>query len=179
MADVAQQFKQFNVDIINPEETPPKWEGAGVVEEFHPPTLEASVMEYQASGMDMPILLDMGMEALTARLVVNGYFTQVFSTFGRANQTQTEFVAHGGLRSIRGQDSEVTFRMRGNVIHVSQGRVRGRGELPRVNLGIALVYYEVKIGPDTPIIIDVLNMTRVINSNDVLEGMRSAIGLAI
>ena len=69
--------------------------------------------------------------------------------------------------------------MRGNVIHVSQGRVRGRGELPRVNLGIALVYYEVKIGPDTPIIIDVLNVARVINSNDVLEGMRSAIGLAI
>ena len=53
MANVAQQFRQF------------------------------SVMEHQASGMDMPILLDMGMEAMTARLVINGYFGSGRSTGGR------------------------------------------------------------------------------------------------
>lgn len=172
MANVAQQFKNFDVKIDGG-----SWL-QGITEEFHPPTLEASVMEYQAAGMDMPILLDMGMEALTARLVLNGYHGPAFNTFGRVNQTDTQLIARGALRSIRGEDSRVVFTMQGNVIHLSQNRIRGRGELPRVMLGMALVAYKVEIGGTTHVDIDVLNMKRIIDTTDVQAGIRAAIGQA-
>ena len=172
MANVAQQFKQFDVQIDGG-----NWL-RGLTEEFHPPTLEASVMEYQASGMDMPVLLDMGMEPLTARIIINGYHGPAFNTFGQIDQTGTRLVARGSLRSIRGEDSDVVFTMNGNVVHLSQNRIRGRGELPRINLGMALVYYKVEFAGVTHIEIDVLNFQRFVGDTDVLRGIADAVGFA-
>ena len=71
---------------------------AGVCEEFHPAPLRIMTDAYHPAGMDMPVLLDMGMMPLEARLVINGYDGNVLNQFGLAD---AECGEHGSPRRLR------------------------------------------------------------------------------
>jgi P2 family phage contractile tail tube protein len=170
MANVVKQFRNMNAffDGIN---------YAGQVDEFHPPQLEVMTEPYKSGGMDVPVLLDMGMEPLEGRLIINGYEQSAFAGFGLADAKATTMRVLGGLEDYDGTTSSVEWIMTGNVTTLGMGRIRGRGETPRTMISIACVEYQIIQAGITIIDIDVLNMTRLINGVDRLAELRAAIGL--
>lgn len=152
---------------------------AGQLDEFHPPQLQTMVHWYRAGGMDTSIPLDMGMEPLVARLLINGYQQGSFTQFGLANIDATPLLVYGGLEDTDGTVSQIIFEMRGRVAATNMERIRGRGEVPRVMLQMGLTYYKITHSRvATPLIeIDPMNMVRKIAGIDRLASLRAAIGL--
>ena len=132
---------------------------------------------YQAAGMDMPVLLDMGMMPLEARLVINGYDGHILNQFGLADAEAANMEVRGGLEDYDGATRDVVFKMRGNVVTMPFGRIRGRGEVPKMIIEMALSNYEIRIAGTEHVYIDAINMIRRINGVDRLEALRAAIGL--
>ena len=170
MANVAQQFRALNAFIDGRSY-------AGVCEEFHPAPLRVMTDEYQAAGMDTPVLLDMGMEALMARLVINGYDGNILNQFGLQDADAANMEVRGALEDYDGSVIPVIFTMRGNVITMPFGRIRGRGEVPKMIIEMALSYYKIAIDGIDHVTIDVLNMIREIGGVDRLATLRAAIGV--
>ena len=176
MANVVKQFRNMNAFFNGTNY-------AGQVDEFHPPQLEVMTEPYKAGGMDVPVLLDMGMEPLEGRLIINGYEQTAFAGFGLADAKAATMTVKGGLEDYDGTTTVVQWIMTGNITTLGMGRIRGRGETPRTMINIACVEYQIKQGAtgteaDPNIIdIDVLNFTRIINGVDRLEALRTAIGL--
>ena len=175
MANVATQFRAINAYITPPGESQVNY--AGRVEEFHPAQLEVSTREYQAGGMDVPVQLDMGMEPLDARLIVNGYEPATFSQFGLADAEAANLEVRGGLEDYEGPTHQLIFTMRGNVTMIGMGRIRGRGDIPKTMINIALSYYKITYDGNPLIEIEAMGMIRKINGVDRLAALRAAIGL--
>ena len=182
MANVVKQFRNMNAFFRN-ENYPEPVNYAGQVDEFHPPQLEIMTEPYKAGGMDVPVLLDMGMMPLEGRLIINGYEQSAFGGFGLADAKAATITVKGGLEDYDGTTGVMQWIMTGNITSLGMGRIRGRGETPRTMLSIACVEYQIKQGPtggpgDPDLInIDVLNFTRFINGVDRLAALRAAIGL--
>ena len=170
MANVVKQFRNMSLDLDNQPM-------AGTVEEFHPPNLSVDTTPYKAGGMDVPVLLDMGMNVLMARAMVNGYQPKVFSQFGLADKRKANMTVYGALEDYTGEVTQVKFVMRGLQTTTGMERVRGRGEVPRTVIEIACVEYIISFDNTVMIDIDVLNMTRIVNGVDRLAKLRAAIGL--
>ena len=83
----------------------------------------------------------------------------------------------GGLEDYDGSIKQVVFTMRGNVVNMPFGRIRGRGEVPKMIIEMALSYYKIAIDDTIHIEIDAILMTRIINGVDRLADLRAAIGL--
>ena len=177
MANVASQFKALNL-YIDRVDGRGRADYAGRIEEFHPAELQISTREYQAGGMDMPVLLDMGMEPLVARAVINGYEETTFHQFGLADARAANMEARGGLRDYGGEEHTLIFNMRGNVIAIGMNRIMGRGDIPKTMVVIALNYYKILYDGNPLIEIEAEGMVRKINGVDQLAGLRQAIGLA-
>ena len=179
MANIAQQFRALNAYINTQTESADADSGnfAGKVEEFHPPQLKIMTAEYHASGMDAPVLLDMGMEPLVARLIINGYFGQALENFGLADANAALWEVKGGLEDYDGKVKTVRFEMTGNIVDMPFSRIRGRGEVPKMVIEIACSKYQIFIGDTEHVHIDILNYIRRIGSTDRLEKLREAIGL--
>ena len=178
-ANVVEQVRAVNIFSINEAE---QEQYAGRVEEFMPARLQVLTSEHHAGGMDSPVYLDMGMETPVARFVVNGFHGQLINTFGLANANQVRFIARGALEDYNGDTRQITFKMRGNVVDMPFGRLRGRGSVPKMVIEITCTLYEVYIGEigtdgTEHVYIDVLNMIRRIGGVDRLEKLRQAIGI--
>ena len=170
MANVAQQFRAMNAYVNG--------EGyAGRVHEFHPPRLRVTTEEYQAAGMDMPVLLDVGMEPLEAMVILNGIDGNILSQFGLADANAANMQIRAALEDYDGSTTAVQYTMRGNVVDIPQGRIRGRGEVPQMSLGMSVSQYKIEIGGTTFIEIDALNMIRNVNNVDRLLDLRQIIGV--
>ena len=175
MANVVSQFKALNMYITPPGQSQVSY--AGRLEIFEPAELQINVREYQASGMDMPVLLDMGMEPLIARATVNGYEPTTFNQFGLANAEAANMEVRGGLRDYQGPEHQVIFTMRGNIIGIGMQGIRGRGDIPKTMIVMALNYYKIAYDGTPMIEIEANGMIRKVNGIDQLEGLRQAIGL--
>ena len=132
--------------------------------------------EHHAGAMDAPLLLDMGMEALTPRIVVNGYHGTLLNQFGLADANAVEMMVRGGLEEYGGDVTTIEWTFTGNVIDMPFGRIRGRGEVAKSIVQVACSKYEIKIGGEEHIFIDILGMIRRVGGNDRLEALRTAIG---
>ena len=177
MANVVSQFKALNL-YIDRTDGRGRVNYAGRIEEFHPAELQISTREYQAGGMDMPILLDMGMEALVARATINGYEPTTFHQFGLADAEAANMEVRGGLRDYQGPEHTLIFNMRGNVVAIGMNRIMGRGDIPKTMIVLALNYYKISLDGEPLIEIESTGMVRKINGIDQLAGLRQAIGLA-
>ena len=172
MANVVHQFRDINLYLAGDNY-------AGQLDEFHPPQLQTMIDWYRAAGMDAPIPLDMGMDAMASRMLVNGYQPNSFTQFGLADINATQALVLGGLEDTDGATATLSFTMRGRVAAINMERARGRGEVPRTMIQMGLTYYMIEHSAEAqPLIeIDVMNMVRKINGIDRLAELRAALGL--
>ena len=177
MANVVEQLRSIRATVQTPTE---QADFDGMIEEYHPPTLAVMTSDYYG-GLDIAIPLEMGQEALVARLVVNGYHTAVLSSFGLIDDRAVNLDVRGALVDYNGKVKGIQWLLRGKVITMPFSRVRGRAEVAKSVIEMTCDKYELKLGPGEVATTEVhyvepLKRIRRIGRIDQLEKLRKAIG---
>lgn len=149
---------------------------AGNVDEATLPNLAILVEDYRAGGMDAPVPIDMGMEALEASFRLSKFDRDVLALFGVSTGANVPFVLRGALESLDGSVQAVVVTMRGTIKAIETDALSPGTKAGQLfTLGLTAYRYE----QDGVVVhdIDILNMTRVINGVDRLAAIRGAIGL--
>lgn len=150
---------------------------AGKIDELTLPEISLKTEEYRAGGMDGPIEVDMGMEAMTLKLTISDPDAAILGLVGNANSNSARVTLSGSF--VRDSDSE-----RVSVVAEVSGRFKKGtpsswkpGDKANFEYEAGLNYYRLTIGGVEVYEIDIENMVRRIGGVDQLAGIRADIGL--
>ncbi|WP_441228021.1 phage major tail tube protein [Tardiphaga sp. 20_F10_N6_6] len=149
---------------------------AGQVEEFNTPKLTLQTEDFRAGGMDAPVKVTMGMEALDCDFSLKAYDRDVLSLFGVIEGATVPITVREALESFDGTVTQVIRTARGKITEIDEGTSKP-GEIPLLKITMNLVYYKMQHGSTVVHEIDVENMVRIISGNDALAAIRSALGI--
>lgn len=149
---------------------------AGQVEEFNPPKLTLQTEDFRAGGMDAPVKVTMGMEALDCDFSLKAYDRDVLAMFGVVEGASVPLVVREALESFDGTVTHVVRTMRGKITELDEGTSKP-GEIPLLKATLNLTYYKMQHGDRVVHEIDVENMVRTINGVDALAAIRAALGM--
>lgn len=149
---------------------------AGRAEEVVLPKLTIKTEEWRGGGMDAPVKLDMGMEALDMEFTLSEFDRDVLKLFGFARGAAVPLSARGALSGNAGEVTPVLVQARGRIVEIDPGTWKA-GEKAQTKVSINLSYYKLTIGGEEIVEIDVENMIRRIGGVDQLAGIREALGL--
>jgi P2 family phage contractile tail tube protein len=149
---------------------------AGNIAELNPPKLALKTEEFRAGGMDGPIKLRMGMEAMDADFSLNQFSKDVLAMFGMAAGNTVPLTIRESLESHDGTVTPVVHTMRGRITEVDQGTLKA-GEVVPVKFTLNLTYYRLQHGGTVVQEIDLANMVHIVNGVDQLAAQRAALGL--
>jgi hypothetical protein len=149
---------------------------AGEIQDYTPPDLSLQTEDHRAGGMDAPIALDMGMEALEPSFNLTAYDADVLRQFGVAEGNEVPFKARGALESYDGTVKAVVHTMRGKITKMARG-TWAPGTKPALQITMRLDYYKEEHDGQTLHEIDIPNMKRIINGDDRLSEIRNALGI--
>ncbi|GFN46368.1 phage major tail tube protein [Candidatus Regiella insecticola] len=151
---------------------------AGIAEEVNLPKLSVKMEEFRAGGMDIPIDIDLGQQKLECDFVLAEYNEEVLRLWGIRDHVQVKVNFKG---AIERDDKSAEFEP---VDVIVQGRWReldfgswrpGDKTVLKVQMSVGYFKYSQK-GREL-VEIDAVNMKRIINGKDMLQGARSAIGI--
>lgn len=149
---------------------------AGQVDEFNPPKLTLVTEEFRAGGMDMPIDLTMGMEKMECDFSMRVYDRDLLSLFGVKEGAMVPIIVREALESADGTVTPVVRSVRGKITGIDEGTSKP-GEAAVLQVTMSLRYYKMTHGGRVVHEIDAENMVRIINGEDTLSGIRSALGM--
>ena len=149
---------------------------AGKVTEAKPPTLTVKTEEFRAGGMDAPAEIDMGMEALNMSFTLAEYDPAVLRQFGLLDQNAVQVALRGAMVDNGTAATSIVVNGTGHFKEFDPTDfVAGDNTEAQFNMGLR--YYKMTIGGDVIHEIDVENMVRIINGEDQLASIRTAIGI--
>jgi len=143
----------------------------GKVDELVPPKLVLKVEEHRAGGMDAPLELDMGMEAMVAEFSTSGLESGILAKFGARTDRLT---FRGAYQDNDDNVVPVKIQMSGRFKENDMGTWTA-GEKAADKAVLAVDYVEVVVDGRQLVEIDVENMIRRIDGVDQLERQRAAI----
>ena len=149
---------------------------AGRVTELTLPTLTIQTEEYRAGGLDAPIAIDMGMEALEAEFTIAEYNKAIIKRFGLLDQDGVKLKARGAMQKNGEAAESIVVTMNGSITSFDPGSFEA-GAITEANFTFACRDYKLEIGNATLIDIDIKNMKRIIDGTDQLESLRTAMGI--
>lgn len=149
---------------------------AGKISELTPPKLALKTDEYRAGGMDTPVDIDMGTEALNCDFTLTSYDRQVLKKFGLAPGEHVGLTCKGALVSEDGNVTPVSINMRGIWKEVDMGTWKP-GEKGTLKVTVNCRYYKLTHNLEVLVEIDVEQMIRVVNGVDQLARIRAALGM--
>lgn len=149
---------------------------AGNVTEYTPPALTLLTEEHRAGGMDAPITLDMGMEALETSFILRSYDREVLSQFGVSEGSAVPFVGRGAMQSYDGTWLPTVHTMRGKITSIDRGTWQP-GQAASMTVTMRLDYYKEEHDGTLVHEIDVENALRIVDGTDLLADMRTALGI--
>jgi len=149
---------------------------AGQVEEFTPPKLALKLEEARLGGMDAPVKLDMGTEALQASMTMLSAVADVIGLWGVGDATSTRITLREVLESHTGEVTPYIHTLAGRFTEVEHDPAKS-GEKASIKYVFEATYYRLDHGARTLHEIDVINMIRVVNGVDVLKEKRNALGI--
>ncbi|MFM7469816.1 MAG: phage major tail tube protein [Vampirovibrionales bacterium] len=149
----------------------------GKAEDVTPPKFTFKTEEYRLGGMDVPLNVEMGMEALTLSFTLMAYNKEALKLMGNT-LLPTRFVLKGALQDeLVGTIQPVEIVAVGRFKSVDLGQWKA-GEASKIQFeSMALPYYSYSQNGELLHLIDVNNMVRVINGFDQLAAQRLALGL--
>ncbi|MGI0119452.1 phage major tail tube protein [Zooshikella sp. RANM57] len=148
---------------------------AGRVSEITLPKLTIKTEEYSAGGLDTPLSIDMGMEKLECSFTVHECNKNIFDWF-ELNYSKKENIIIRGAMEQGGKVHAVELVLAGGFKELDMGAWKA-GDKGAMKIQVALSYYKLTMDKDILAEIDVINMKRVINGVDKLQGIRKAIGV--
>lgn len=149
----------------------------GEVAEVTLPTLTTKMEEWRGGGMDAPIDVDLGMEKLSMEWTCGGYVRQVLEQYGSLSHDGVILRFAGALQADDVQEViplEVVVRGRHSVVDFGSSKP---GDDTEIKITTSISYYKVSMAGDTIIEIDIMNMIKNINGNDLMSDFRMALGL--
>ncbi|GAA5785120.1 phage major tail tube protein [Chitiniphilus shinanonensis] len=149
---------------------------AGVATQVTPPKLKLKTEEHRGGGMDAPVKMDLGMEAMDASFAMLGASRDVMKFFGLANQTAFNGVFRGAWKDQKGAVVPAVITLRGLLEEVDSGDWKP-GEKAETKFSVACSYFRYELDGRVLYEIDPVNMVRVIDGVDQLAEVRAAIGM--
>jgi P2 family phage contractile tail tube protein len=148
----------------------------GLVPELNLPKLTLKTEEYRGGGMDTPVAVVTGTEKLEASFTLAEYNADVLSLWGIAPGTDKQFVFRGAMQR-QGEDAvPIVATLSGHITEHDPGSWKP-GEQATLKATIALTYFKLTINNVDVIVIDVINMIRMVNGVDQLASQRTALGI--
>lgn len=149
---------------------------AGQVDEVSLPDLAIQSEDYRAGGMDAPVSLDMGQEAMEASFVLTQYSADVLALWGVAQGQSVPLTVRGALESYDGTVKPMIANMRGRIVTMARGTWTA-GQKATLTVTMRLDYYKETVNDVVLHEVDVVNMVRVVGGVDRLAQQRAALGL--
>ena len=148
---------------------------AGDVAEFEPPKLALQMDEDRPGGLDAPVKVEMGMQALTATFTMLSVDGELMRRWGLSGE-RTGLVFTGALVGDGGRVQSAVYTMEGDVAEVDPGTWKP-GEKSNIKYTAELRYYKLEIGGRVEHEVDVPNMVRIVGGVDQLAAQREALRL--
>jgi uncharacterized protein len=149
---------------------------AGQADEVNPPKLTKKTDEFRGGGMNAPVKLGMGMEAMDADFTLVQFAKKVLSLYGVAEGQYVSFILREALESYDGTTTPVAHFMRGTITELDMGTAKA-GDKASLKVALNLNYYKLQHGTDVVQEVDIINMVHIVNGVDVLAAQRAALGL--
>ncbi len=149
----------------------------GQVAEVKLPVLARAMEGYRGGGMNGPVKIDMGQNALDLESKFGGMMRSILRQYGvtRHDGVQLRF-AGGYQRDDTGAVDAVEVVVRGRHEEIDMGNSKP-GDDTEFTVKTACSYYKLTINGVTEIEIDLVNMVETVGGVDRLAAQRRAIGL--
>lgn len=149
----------------------------GQVDEVVLPKLTRKMEEYRAGGMNGPIKIDFGQEALEMETTFGGLMRKVLEQYGVTRHDGVMLRFAGAYKADDSDEvSAVEVVVRGRHSEIDFGTAKS-GDETAFKVMTAVSYYKLTINGQDVIEIDLINMVEKVNGTDLLENIRRAIGL--
>lgn len=146
---------------------------AGECNQVTLPELNLQTEEFRGGGMDAPVEMDMGMEALRSSLEFLSVPAEVMKLFGKEDVPLT---LRGLLKSSNGTKRGATAELRGKFIGQNPNNWQA-GQQSNYTATFAATYYKLTIGGEVIHEIDTVRVVRIIDGVDQLADDRRILGL--
>ncbi|MCP1116936.1 phage major tail tube protein [Robbsia andropogonis] len=141
------------------------------------PKLSRKMEEYQGGGMSGPIQIDYGQEAIQLEWTCAGFVRDVIAQYGITKHDGVLLRFAGGYQA---EDTDafdsVEIVVKGRHKEIDLGSAKAR-EQSDFKVTTVASYYKLSVNGEELLEFDFVNMVERINGNDVLAGLRKAIGL--
>lgn len=149
---------------------------AGIATEVNLPKLKRKSEEHRAGGMDGPIKMSMGMEAMEASFTLSGIAKDVLVFHGLADDTALNGSFRGAYKNHKGAVVPVIATFRGMLEEVDPGAWKA-GDKAETKFNVSVSYYKLEVEGQSVYELDPANCIRIINGKDEAAEERKAIGL--
>ncbi|WP_322029107.1 phage major tail tube protein [Paraburkholderia sp. J76] len=150
---------------------------AGKVPEITLPKLTRKMEDYQAGGMSGPVKVDFGQEAIQMEWTCGGLVKSVLTQYAALKHDAVLLRFAGGYQA---EDSDkydaIEVVVRGRHSEIDLGNAKPK-EDTAVKITTVASYYKLTVNGETIIELDFVNMIENINGTDLLQALRTAIGL--
>lgn len=137
------------------------------------PELSVQTEDFRAGGMDAPVAVDMGLEAMTCALEFDEHSPALLTTLG----TRTRFVLRAGAMGEDDFEADtLVFTVGGRITGQQTGEL-GAGERTPLTLTMAVDSFRVEHNAAVMVDIDVRNARRIVGGTDQLAAMRAAMAI--
>lgn len=141
------------------------------------PTLTRTFEDYRGGGMDGPVKVDMGQEAIELEWGCGGFMREVLRQYGVTSVTGVLLRFAGAYQNDEsGSVDSVEVVVKGRHEEIEAGEAKP-GEDTEFSVKTACAYYKLSVNGTVEIEIDLLNMIFVVGGVDRLAEQRRAIGL--
>lgn len=148
-----------------------------IVNEITIPKLTTKTEDYQGGGMDAPVKVDMGMEALSMEFKVGGFQEEIFEQYGLTTVDGLLLRFAGALENeATGEVKNMEIIARGRYTEIDSGNQK-TGDDTEVTVKVDLTYYKLTINGRVIVEIDVLEFKKIVNGKDLLSAKRTALGI--
>jgi P2 family phage contractile tail tube protein len=147
----------------------------GQVSEFTPPKIARKFEDYQGAGMDSPVKIDMGGQALECEFKTGGRLPALALKVGMQKIDGTLLRFLGAFQSDdTGQVTKAEIVVRGRIEELDRGTWKV-GEKGEETVKMQLNYYKEIENGRTLVEIDVLAMKYIVGGVDILAAQRAAL----
>jgi P2 family phage contractile tail tube protein len=160
-------FKNFNAYVNGA-----GW--AGRIAEAELPDLKAKLEEFRGGGMDAPKKIDVGMEALSGKLIFAEYLPEIMSLAFLGDTEATRVVLKGAQQRNAEPAQSIIIEIGGSFDAVTMGKWKA-GDLTTNEVEVSIGYYKLSIGGRRVWEIDIDNYVRFVGDVDVLGSVRDII----
>ncbi|WP_027794574.1 phage major tail tube protein [Paraburkholderia acidipaludis] len=150
---------------------------AGKVAEVALPKLTRKMEDYQGGGMSGPIKIDFGQEGIQMEWTAAGFLKSVLQSYGTLKHDGVLLRFAGGYQAEDSTSIDaIEVVVRGRHMEIDPGTAKAK-EDTAFKVTTVASYYKLTVNGETIIEIDFVNMIENINGTDLMQALRTAIGL--